>query len=412
MILNWKQSRAARKFFRSRLSIVALIVISSYLAIASAILVPEWYHAARGWLEDGYSPPKKSGFITLEQTEGRVGTKNMPGFFLQQEPEKRLQHCERLLEIVDRALKKPNPQSALDDIDFGTLNVASLPHEELRTLVDQGWEIFDSLAATPNLNEAPDLLPKLNQLEQVVDQLYPPPTGWNGFLRDFEMCLGTDRQGRSILLRAIYSIKVAVQIGVVTALFAVFFGAILGMAAGFFGGWVDHLVTWLYTTFSSIPNLVLLVLLAYMFTGTDWDGTLIPVYVAFSMTFWIGPCRVLRGETLKIKEMEYVQAATALGCGRIYIMLRHIMPNTAHLLLINFSLLFIGAIKSEVILSFLGLGVKRGPSWGIMISQSGSEVINGFFWQIGAATVFMFGLVLAFNIVSDALQDAFDPRHQ
>ena len=84
---------------------------------------------------------------------------------------------------------------------------------------------------------------------------------------------------------------------------------------------------------------------------------------------------------------------------------------TLHLMFINFSLLFIGAIKSEVILSFLGLGVKSGPSWGIMISQSGQEVINGFFWQIGTATALMFGLVLAFNVLSDSLQDAFDPKH-
>ncbi|QDU42570.1 Oligopeptide transport system permease protein OppC [Symmachiella dynata] len=412
MILNWKESRAARKFFRSRSSILALLVISAYLAIAIVILVPEMYFDFRSWQDKDYTPPKNYGFINLEQTEGRVGTKNMPGFFLKPEPEKRLQHCEQLLEIVDRALKKPDPQTALAEIDFGTLKVADLPQPELKTLVDQGWKTFDSLATSANLNEAPEQLSKLAELEQIVNQLYPPPTGWKGVWRSFEMLLGTDRQGRSIMLRAIYSIKVAMQIGIVTALFAVLFGGFLGVAAGFFGGWVDHLVIWLYTTFSSIPNLVLLVLLAYMFTGTTWDGTLIPVYVAFGLTFWIGPCRVLRGETLKIKELEYVQAATAMGCGRVYIMLRHIIPNTAHLLLINFSLLFIGAIKSEVILSFLGLGVKRGPSWGIMISQSGSEVINSFFWQIGAATAFMFGLVLAFNIVSDALQDAFDPRHQ
>ncbi len=411
MIFNWKESRAARKFFRSRLSVAALIVISCYLAVAAVILVPEWYYKLRQKLDDKYQPPKNYGLVSLEASKGRVGTKNMPGLFLQPEPEQRLQRCERLLEIVDRALKKSNPQEALADIDFGTLKVAERPLPELRQLVDEGWQIFDSLAVVANLNEAPELQPKLKELEQVVNELYPPPTGRDAFWRNVEMLLGTDRQGRSIMLRAVYSIKVAVQIGVVTALVAVLFGALLGTAAGFFGGWVDHAVIWLYTTFSSIPNLVLLVLLAYMFTGTIWDGTLIPVYVAFSLTFWIGPCRVLRGETLKIKELEYVQAATAMGCGRFYIILRHILPNAAYLLLINFSLLFIGAIKSEVILSFLGLGVKDGPSWGIMISQSGSEVINGFFWQIGAATLFMFGLVLAFNIVSDALQDAFDPRH-
>jgi peptide/nickel transport system permease protein len=200
-------------------------------------------------------------------------------------------------------------------------------------------------------------------------------------------------------------------VGLVAALVSVVLGGLLGAAAAFFGGWVDLFVIWLYSTFASIPYLVLLAVLAYAFTGTRWEGTLWPLYASFSITFWIGPCRVVRGEVLKLRELEYVQAATAVGFGRLYILLRHVIPNTTHLLLINFSLLFIAAIKSEVILSFLGLGVKRGPSWGIMISQASSEVVRGFFWQIGAATVFMFGLVLAFNVLTDALQDAFDPRH-
>ena len=203
----------------------------------------------------------------------------------------------------------------------------------------------------------------------------------------------------------------AIKIGVVVALVSVFIGAVLGTAAGYYGGWIDTIVTWLFTTFSSIPSLVLLVLLAYMFTGSAFEGTLIPIYIAFSATYWIGPCRVIRGETLKLREMEYVQAARALGYGRPYIMLRHILPNASHLMLINFSLLFIAAIKGEVILTYLGLGIKNGTSWGIMIEQSRPEVMNGFFWQIGAATGLMFVLVLAFNILSDALQDAFDPKH-
>ncbi len=166
-----------------------------------------------------------------------------------------------------------------------------------------------------------------------------------------------------------------------------------------------------------MPDLVLLAVLAFMFTGSYFDDpskpflSLVPVYASMCMTFWIGPCRVVRGETLKLKELEYVQAATAIGFGRAYILLRHILPNTVHLAFINFSLLFIAAIKFEVVLSFLNLGVKAGPSWGRMIGESTQEVINGFFWQIGAATALMFVLVLSFNILSDALQDAFDPKN-
>lgn len=244
-----------------------------------------------------------------------------------------------------------------------------------------------------------------------IDELYPHPEGLAGAVYTLKMSLGTDRQGRSMLIRALYSAKIAVQVGFVTALIAVLLGTVLGAAAGFFGGWVDHAVIWLYSTFSSVPNLVLLVVLAFMFTGSPVDGTLIPLYAAFCLTFWIGPCRVIRGETLKLKELEYVQAATAIGFNRPYILLRHLIPNTFHLMFINFSLLFIGAIKSEVILTFLGLGLKSGASWGIMIAQSEADVVAGFFWQIGTATTFMFLLVLAFNIFTDALQDAFDPKH-
>jgi peptide/nickel transport system permease protein len=371
--------------------VLALVVVLMYLAVGVLVGI--------------------GGMVTLSSTELRVGTQNQPGFFRQQEPEKRLEDCEYLLEQVDRALKKPAPPAALAEIQLGQVTVAELSPDELGRLAARGWEIFDRLAQCENLNERPELQSELEQLEAVAGQLYRQPQGWSGWARGIEMLLGTDRQGRSIMLRAVYSIKVAIQIGMITALISAVIGVVLGAAAAFFGGWVDHAVIWLYTTLSSVPNIVLLVVLAYMFTGSAFDGTLVPVYVAFCATFWIGTCRVVRGETLKLKQLEYVQAATAMGASRMRIMFRHILPNVSHLMLINFSLLFIGAIKSEVILSFLGLGVKKGPSWGIMISQSGAEVITGFFWQIGAATAFMFALVLAFNILTDALQDAFDPKH-
>ena len=188
-------------------------------------------------------------------------------------------------------------------------------------------------------------------------------------------------------MNAFYSIKVAFQIGIVTAVICVLGGTLLGAAAAYFGGWVDHTVMWVVSTMSSIPYLVLLAVLVYMFRGTFFDTTtnpflqLVPLYTAFCLTFWVGTCRVIRGEVLKIKELEYVQAATSIGFGRFYILLRHVIPNTTHLMFINFSLLVIGAIKSEVILTFLGLGVKGQPSWGRMIANGQQEVINFAFWE-------------------------------
>lgn len=221
--------------------------------------------------------------------------------------------------------------------------------------------------------------------------------------------LGTDRQGRSILVRAMYSAGVAFSVGLMSALTGVLLGTLLGGLAGYFGRRVDELIVWLYSTLESIPYLLLLIAITYSLQGVFNDG-LTRIYIAFGATFWVGPCRIVRGEVFKLREAEYIQAARATGCGHTRILVRHILPNTMHLVLVNFALLFVGAIKAEVILSFLGLGVQGEPSWGIMIDNARAELVNGFYWQIGAATAAMFGLVLCFNLFADALQDALDPK--
>jgi ABC-type dipeptide/oligopeptide/nickel transport system permease subunit len=322
---------------------------------------------------------------------------------------------EVILLVEEYGEKTPDASSLLLSIDLSPLQDsmdALFDLEPMDPVYDQSIidEISAGLAASGDgITET--IFSKLDDIEPILVELYPIPTGLDGLIYKFRLMLGTDQQGRSIILRALYSAKIAIQVGLIVSLIAVAFGSIIGAAAGYFGGMIDHVVIWLYSTFSSIPYLVLLVVLAFMFTGSVFEGTLIPLYVAFCLTYWIGPCRVTRGEALKLKSLDYVQAAQALGAGKSRILLRHIIPNTSHLMFINSSLLFIGAIKGEVVLTFLGLGLKNGASWGIMISQSKPEVVSGFFWQIGAATFFMFVLVLAFNVLTDALQDAFDPKH-
>ena len=420
-----RKARFWRRFLQDRGTRIALLVIVAYAAAAALLLLTGW--------------------ITLEDTMRRAGPMSQPGFGLQQLPEKRLRDAAWIAERIESLTRRGNAEEALQGFnDLGHRRVARLSVDELRRRISSVWELHDQLAESADLNSPADSVSSRNsgepsesvssqllQLESRVELLLEPQSAAQRFLHQLELALGTDRQGRSILLRAVYSIRVAVLVGLITGLLSVTLGTAAGLAAGFFGGLVDHLITWLYSTFASIPNIVLLILLAFMFDGghidrplNDLSGgllkrliggrldeTLIPVYLAFSLTFWIGPCREIRGETMKIRELEYIQAATVMGFGRARILLRHVLPNVAHLMLINFSLLFIGAIKSEVILSYLGLGVRNGPSWGIMISQSGQEVVNGFFWQIGTATAFMFVLVLAFNLVSDALQDSLDPKH-
>lgn len=415
----WR-SRASRRFFGNRLAAAGLVVILAYAAIGLAVLgadAAKMLGERTGWFD--LTEHKLLDVLTVQRADEVVGPYEMRGLGLKNSPEERLRFVRTYLDDFDKATapRVRDKEAAVARIRYGQLRAAEKPPAELRKVAKEAEELYDELAESDDLDADPAMLPKLEELEAVTATLFAPLTGAERWAQGFRMSLGTDRQGRSIMGRAVYSIKVAIQIGLVVAVISVVLGSLIGAAAAFFGGWVDHVVVWLYSTLSSLPDLVLLGVLVFMFTGSMFDDvtrpylSLVPIYAAMCLTFWIGPCRVVRGEVMKIKQLEYVQAATAIGFGRVKILLRHALPNTVHLMFINFSLLFIAAIKNEVVLSFLGLGVKVGPSWGRMIQESTQQVINGFFWQIGAATAFMFVLVLAFNIVSDAMQDAFDPKH-
>ncbi len=217
--------------------------------------------------------------------------------------------------------------------------------------------------------------------------------------------LGTDLLGRDVLAKVVYGGRIAFSVGLVASLIAIPIGAILGALAGYYGGRVDEAVVWLYTTVASIPQIFLLMSISFAL-----GRGLIAIYIAIGLTSWVGICRLIRGEVLKHKGQDYVVAARALGAKDTRLIFRHILPNVFHLLIIDFSLRFIYAIKSEVILSYLGLGVQGKPSWGIMIADAKEELLQGYWWQLTAATFAMFFLVLAFNVVGDALRDALDPR--
>ena len=217
---------------------------------------------------------------------------------------------------------------------------------------------------------------------------------------------GTNLIGQDIFQRSIYSISTAFEIGLVVAVLSTLLGAVLGAVAGFFSGRAtDELVVWLMGVLDSIPFYLLVAAIAFALEGNPWS-----MHVAMISTFWITTARLVRGEVIKLKGLEFVEAAHAIGVPEYTIIFRHILPNTFHILLVQSTIPFVAAIKSEVILSFLGLGVKDGMSWGLMISESTFEVLAGFFNNFLAASVMMFGLVMAFSIFSDALQDALDPR--
>jgi len=398
---KFMQQRGVRKLLKDRLAVSSMWVIGAYLTVAFAVLLGNSF----------------SGGALKAETELRIGADNVPGAWTSQTAEERLRDATFYFDNIKKASRSSDPASAYAALEWGSDRLPAWKADRIEAeLIAPAAELSTALEVHDELEGNSEALALLQQFEAVIRGHIGASHDADGnasrsFGQSFRMLLGTDRQGRSILVRAIYSTKVAVQIGIISALISVLIGTILGAAAGYFGGIVDVIVVWLYSTFSSIPWIVLLMVLASAFRGTELDGTLIPVYVAFCMSFWISPCRVVRGEVMKLKELEYVQAASAIGFSRTRILFKHVIPNTAHLMFINFSLLFIGAIKAEVILSFLGLGVKHEPSWGVMINHAKAEVLNGFFWQIGTATIFMVILVLAFNTLSDALQDAFDPKH-
>jgi peptide/nickel transport system permease protein len=217
--------------------------------------------------------------------------------------------------------------------------------------------------------------------------------------------LGTDIIGRDVLHLALKGARVALLIGGVTSLIAIPLALLFGVGAGYFGGRFDDFVFFLISTLASMPGLLLLIALV-MAMGR---GTL-SVCVALGVTSWVGFCRLSRAETLKLRELDYVQAARVLGVSEPGIIFRHILPNLVHLIVITFVLMFSGLVLSEAVLAWLGIGVDG--SWGQMIDGARNELSREpiVWWNIAAAGAALFTLILSVNAVGDAVRDVLDPR--
>jgi peptide/nickel transport system permease protein len=217
--------------------------------------------------------------------------------------------------------------------------------------------------------------------------------------------LGTDILGRDVVYRALKGVRVALLIGVFTSLIVIPIALLFGVTAGYYGRRVDDGVFFVMTVLASVPSLLLLIALI-MVLG---KGTL-QVCIALGVTGWVNLCRITRGETFKLREADYVAAARALGASDARIIFRHILPNLAHLVIITFALLFTGLVLTETILAYLGIGIDG--SWGQMIDQARNELSRTpiIWWNITAAAVFLFALVLAVNTIADAMRDIADPR--
>jgi len=238
--------------------------------------------------------------------------------------------------------------------------------------------------------------------------------------------LGTDKVGQDVFYLALKSIRTGLMIGTLTTLVMLPFALLLGIMAGYFRGWVDDVIQYTYTTLSSIPGVLLiaaavLILQVYMDSNQEMFDTvaaradirLLFLCIILGVTSWTGLCRLLRGEALKLREMEFIQAATAFGVGHFRIIARHILPNVMHIVLISIVLDFSGLVLAEAVLSYVGVGVDPSmQSWGNMINGARLEMAREpmVWWSLLAAFVFMFVLVLSANLFSDRVRDAFDPR--
>jgi peptide/nickel transport system permease protein len=238
--------------------------------------------------------------------------------------------------------------------------------------------------------------------------------------------LGTDKVGGDVFYQSLKSIRTGVLIGILTTLVMLPVSITLGISAGFFGGWIDDAIQYLYTTLNSIPGVLLiagavLVMQVMMDNNPQWfettlersDLRLLFLILILGMTSWTGLCRLLRAETLKISQVEFVTAAKAFGVSKWKIIFRHIMPNLMHIILISVVLDFSALVLAEAVLSYVGVGVDPTMySWGNMINQARLEMAREpmVWWSLFSAFIFMFILVLAANLLSDRIQKVLDPR--
>jgi peptide/nickel transport system permease protein len=236
--------------------------------------------------------------------------------------------------------------------------------------------------------------------DRVVGNAYQAPS-----VKSIDLLLGTDLFGRSVFYKVLHGTRIAMSVGLMSSLLSIPVGVLLGAVSGYFGGWIDDCIVWFYTTVSSIPNIMLLISVTFVL-----GKGLTAMYVALGVTAWVGLARVMRGEFMKHKSRDYVVAAESIGASHFARVFKHILPNVSHFIIINLSVQFVSAIKSEVILSFLGLGVQGQPSWGVMIDDAKLELSRGVWWQLAGASFAMFFVVLAFNLLGDSLRDALDPK--
>ena len=249
-----------------------------------------------------------------------------------------------------------------------------------------------------------DITPAYNIVD--TSNRYQPPTLFSTStpLHGYKYCLGTDNLGRPVALRLIQGARIAFIVGVLTSCVSLPLGVLLGLLGGYYGGKIDSLVLWLCSTVASMPGLLFILAISLVF-----GQGILGIIMGVGLTTWVGVCRTIRAEVMKHRDRAYVQAAKVLGYSDARIMFRHILPNVAHIVLIQLSIRFPSAVSTEVFISFLGIGIQGEPSWGVMINNARLRLWQGIWWEMAFTTAAIFLLVFAFNTLADYLRDRLDP---
>ncbi|MBT8070994.1 MAG: ABC transporter permease [Xanthomonadales bacterium] len=229
-------------------------------------------------------------------------------------------------------------------------------------------------------------------------------TRWEGI--SAEHWFGTNLIGQDILQRTLFGTATAFEVGLTVTVCSTLLGTVMGALSGWYNhSWLDEIILWLKGVLDAIPFYLFAAAVAFALQGSPWA-----MHVAMIVTFWTTTARIIRGEVIRIKQRGFIEAARAIGLPGLKTVFRHVLPNTFHLLLVQASIVFVAAINTEVILSFLGLGIQDGVSWGLMLAESSQEVLAGHFGNFLAAGTALFLLLMGFNLLADALQDALDSR--
>ncbi|MDR0250858.1 MAG: ABC transporter permease [Burkholderiales bacterium] len=367
-------SLAWQRFRDDRVGVVSLVIVASFFVV---VLLSALGVMASGWNEEVAipdAPPDLWGLLKPAPPTAMESAAQRAAQTMEKE-----QNRETLL-----------PSAVIDPLAETLAQLQeTLPHLRKENDALRESSVIDPLA---------DVLQALGADDQALT---------TAIEKRMSLPFGGDRWGRDVLTKTIKGSQTSIVVGLTAALLATFLGTLLGALAGYYGSRTDDALNWFYSVFNAIPYLLLILAVAAVLQQRG----VVTVILILGLTGWTGVFRLVRAEYIKHRGREYVQAAHAFGVPNGRILFFHILPNVSHVVLVNISILAVGFIKAEVILSFLGFGVAVDEvSWGSMLNDAHRELILGRWWELVAAGGAMALLVTAFSLLTDAMRDALDPK--